>query len=154
MAELELDSLLPRGTITYEGKDHQQSTIDLTLTSSLLAEDHLRCGVYPQEHGSDHRAIEAWFNIARPEQTFKPRLLFRHARWEAISKIVGEQLQYWGSDPRDLEQDTEELIRVVLGAVKQHTPHTKPSPYTKRWWTADLTELRRNYTYWRNQARE
>jgi hypothetical protein len=61
MAKLELDSLLSRGTITYEGKDHQQSTIDLTLTSSLLAEDHLRCGVYPQEHGSDHRAIETWY---------------------------------------------------------------------------------------------
>ncbi|XP_044715298.1 reverse transcriptase (RNA-dependent DNA polymerase) domain-containing protein [Hirsutella rhossiliensis] len=28
-----------------------------------------------------------------------------------------------------------------------------PPPYAKRWWTKDLTRLRRTYTYWRNQAR-
>ena len=32
-------------------------------------------------------------------------------------------------------------------------PKAKPSPYAKRWWTADLTELRRIYTHWRNRAR-
>ncbi|KAF5001003.1 hypothetical protein FDECE_11092 [Fusarium decemcellulare] len=30
---------------------------------------------------------------------------------------------------------------------------TVPSPYAKRWWTTDLTRLRRSYTFWRNLAR-
>ncbi|KAG6979443.1 putative RNA-directed DNA polymerase from transposon X-element [Fusarium oxysporum f. sp. conglutinans] len=29
----------------------------------------------------------------------------------------------------------------------------KPSPYAKRWWTNDFTQLRHVYTYWRNRAR-
>jgi hypothetical protein len=28
----------------------------------------------------------------------------------------------------------------------------RPSPYAKRWWSVDLSMLRTNYTYWRNQA--
>jgi hypothetical protein len=26
-------------------------------------------------------------------------------------------------------------------------PFSRPSPYAKRWWTTDLTQLRRIYTY-------
>lgn len=41
----------------------------------------------------------------------------------------------------------------VLSAVEELTPKAKPSPYAKRWWTKDLTHLRRIYTYCRNRAR-
>ena len=41
----------------------------------------------------------------------------------------------------------------VLEAVHALTPRAKPSPYAKRWWTSDLTQLRHIYTYWRNRAR-
>ena len=41
----------------------------------------------------------------------------------------------------------------VAAAMTLLTPKAKPTPYAKRWWTIDLTQLRRTYTYWRNQAR-
>ena len=44
-------------------------------------------------------------------------------------------------------------MAAVTEAVVELTPKAKPSPYAKRWWTTDLTQLRRTYTYWRNQAR-
>jgi hypothetical protein len=44
-------------------------------------------------------------------------------------------------------------MTVVLEAVYALTPKAKPSPYAKRWWTKDLTQLRRVYTYWRSRAR-
>ncbi|KAL3704532.1 hypothetical protein TMatcc_008203 [Talaromyces marneffei ATCC 18224] len=44
-------------------------------------------------------------------------------------------------------------MTAVTEAVFQLTPKAKPSPYAKRWWTTDLTQLRCIYTYWRNQAR-
>ncbi|KJZ72791.1 hypothetical protein HIM_07735 [Hirsutella minnesotensis 3608] len=44
-------------------------------------------------------------------------------------------------------------MQVVLGAIHELTPRARPSPYAKRWWTKDLTQLRRTYTFWRNQAR-
>src|SRR4030088_233582 len=44
-------------------------------------------------------------------------------------------------------------MAAVLEAVHALTPKAKLSPYAKRWWTSDLTQLRRIYTYWRNHAR-
>src|SRR5216117_3306935 len=45
------------------------------------------------------------------------------------------------------------LMDAVIQSVHELTPKAKPSPYAKRWWTADLTQLRRIYTYWRKRAR-
>ncbi|EXK77151.1 hypothetical protein FOQG_18137 [Fusarium oxysporum f. sp. raphani 54005] len=42
---------------------------------------------------------------------------------------------------------------VVLDTINSLAPRAKPSPYAKRWWTTDLTKLRRAYTFWRNLAR-
>jgi hypothetical protein len=44
-------------------------------------------------------------------------------------------------------------MAVVLEAIYTLTPKAKPSPYAKRWWTKDLTKLRRVYTHFRNRAR-
>lgn len=60
--DLELDTLLPRGTITWENAVNQ-STLDLMLTSYSLAESHLKCQIHQTEHGSDHRAIDTELDI-------------------------------------------------------------------------------------------
>jgi hypothetical protein len=52
-----------------------------------------------------------------------------------------------------VQQKTDRLMSAVWEAVHALTPKAKPSPHAKRWWTADLTQLRQIYTYWRNHAR-
>jgi hypothetical protein len=52
-----------------------------------------------------------------------------------------------------VQQKTDRLITAVLEAVQALTPRAKPSPYAKRWWTHNLTQLRHVYTYWGNRAR-
>jgi hypothetical protein len=52
-----------------------------------------------------------------------------------------------------VQQKTNRLMSVVSEAVHAQIPKAKPSPYAKRWWTTDLTQLRQIYTYWRNHAR-
>ena len=152
MADLGIHSLLPRGTITY-GDALRQSTIDLMMVSDGLSDDVVRCEVYAEEHGSDHRAIQTSFNLLRPEMELRPRLLLRHAPWDRIRQAVSRRLVGWQHDIVDLDEYTDDFLNVVVEAVNTFTPRTRPSRYTKRWWTADLTQLRRNYTYWRNQAR-
>ncbi|KAM4063232.1 endonuclease-reverse transcriptase domain-containing protein [Hirsutella rhossiliensis] len=108
-----------------EGPD-KESTIDLVLASAELADEVISCVIHPTEHGSDHRAIQTTFDIQVPERMFPQRLLLRNAPWVAIAARVEDEL-------RPLPWN--------------------PPPYAKRWWTKDLTRLRRTYTYWRNQAR-
>jgi endonuclease/exonuclease/phosphatase family metal-dependent hydrolase len=73
-----LESLLPRGTKTWQSATHA-TTIDLMLMSQELASDVLKCKIHDTEHGSDHRAIETSFDVNFPEHTTQPRLLFRNA---------------------------------------------------------------------------
>jgi hypothetical protein len=44
-------------------------------------------------------------------------------------------------------------MAVVIEAIYALTLEAKPSPYAKRWWTKDLTNLRRVYTHYHNWAR-
>ena len=60
MAELSLQSLLPRGTITYSTKN-VGSTIDLIFTTTQLREDMSFCKIYECNHGLDHKTIYTRF---------------------------------------------------------------------------------------------
>jgi endonuclease/exonuclease/phosphatase family metal-dependent hydrolase len=73
-----LESLLPRGTKTWQSATHA-TTIDLMLASQELASDVLKCKIHDTEHGSDHRAIETSFDVEVPDHATQPRLLFKNA---------------------------------------------------------------------------
>ncbi|KJK85253.1 hypothetical protein H633G_10910, partial [Metarhizium anisopliae BRIP 53284] len=151
MNEHGLCSLLPRGTKTWQGRD-AESTIDLVLATSELAEEMVECGIHPTEHGSDHRAIRSTFDVEMPKRTMTHRLLLKNAPWAMISARVEDNLRAlpWTVD---VQTQTDQLMKVVLEAIHELTPRVQPPPYAKRWWTKDLTRLRQNYTFWRNQAR-
>jgi hypothetical protein len=92
------------------------------------------------------------FDVGTPERKASPRRLFKNAPWNAIRERVEERLR-WLPWEDDVQAQTDGLMGVVLEAIDKLVPLAKPSPYAKRWWTTDLTRLRRAYTYWRNQAR-
>ena len=146
-----LESLLPRGTKTWQNTTHA-TTIDLMLALQELASDVLKCKIHDTEHGSDHRAIETSFDVEVADHATQPRSLFKNAPWNAIRERIALALQ---GRPLagDVQRQTDRLMQVVLEAVNTLTPKAKPSPYAKRWWTRDLTKLRQVYTYWRNRAR-
>ncbi|KAM5526660.1 zinc knuckle [Fusarium oxysporum f. sp. phaseoli] len=138
MTEFDLTSLLPRGTKTWSGGEFE-TTVDL-------------CMIHGTEHGSDHRAIETEFDVSVPMPQAQERLLLKNAPWKEINARIAEALE---SIPKQgtVQQKTDRLMTVVLEAVRALTPRAKPSPYAKRWWTSDLTQIRQIYTHWRNRAR-
>jgi exonuclease III len=151
MNELALSSLLRRGTKTWHGGDYD-TTIDLVLATEELAASMVKCAIHSTEHGSDHCAIETIFDI--PVLTPRPqeRLLLKNAPWKEINARITTTLGTALVDGT-VQQKTDRLMSAVLEAVQLLTPKARPSPYAKRWWTSDLTQLRRIYTYWRNRAR-
>lgn len=151
MGEFSLSSLLPRGTMTWQD-DKYESTIDLVLASEGLAERMIRCNTHGTDHGSDHLTIDTIFDLATPHATHQPRLLFKNAPWREINQRIQRGLEAT-SLTGEVQQDTDRLMSIVLEAVTNLTPVSKPSPYAKRWWTSDLTQLRNIHSYWRSQAR-
>ncbi|KAK0368754.1 hypothetical protein CLIM01_13892 [Colletotrichum limetticola] len=151
MSEYSLRSLLPRGAKTRE-KNDAATTINLSLASEGLARTVVRCALRETDHGSDHRAIETTFDIAAPEIESRPRLLLKNAPWKRINERVEANLERVPTGGT-VQQQADRLMPVLREAVEALTPKAKPSPYAKRWWTADLTQLRQIHTHWRNQAR-
>jgi exonuclease III len=151
MNEFALSSLLRRGTKTWHGGDYE-TTIDLVLASKELADTALKCAIHKTEHGSDHRAIKTLFDtsVLIPKQ--QERLLLKNAPWKERNNRIARTLDATLAEGT-VQQRTDRLMTAVLEAVHALTPKAKPSPHTKRWWTQDLTQLRRIYTYWRNRAR-
>lgn len=152
-----LCSLLPRGTKTwqgYQGPDNgiKESTIDLVLTTGELADEMVKCATLPTEYGSDHRAIQTVFDIEMPDRNAAPRLLLKNAPWKAIRDRIEAGLRpaRWDGS---LQDQVDRFMNVVLDAINDLTPRSRPTSYAKRWWTTDLTRLRQVYTFWRNQAR-
>ncbi|KAJ6114152.1 hypothetical protein N7512_007597 [Penicillium capsulatum] len=155
MDEFGLSSLLKRGTKTWQGGGYSgdcESTIDLVLASEDLTDSVVKCAAHGTEHGSDHRTIETVFDApwTAPKQT--ERLLLKNAPWKEINARITRTL---ATTPVEgsVQRKTDRLMSAVSEAVRALTPRAKPSPRAKRWWTADLTQLRQIYTYWRNHAR-
>ena len=44
------------------------------------------------------------------------------------------------------------LMDIIQQTVVEHVPETKPYPYTKRWWTKELTELKNAKNQLSNKA--
>jgi len=153
MNELGLQSLLPRGTPTYDAG----TTIDLSLASQLLVEDLRWCRVWPTQYGSDHESIETAFELEVPQDDVRPRRLFRNTNWEKASKqlaldLSSHPLPELSGHPDDIDAFAEELTHRVQVATLSNTPESRPTPFAKRWWSLELTSLRRSYTAARNQA--
>ncbi|KAJ5198762.1 uncharacterized protein N7498_007879 [Penicillium cinerascens] len=129
MNEFGLSSLLKRGTKTWHGGEYSgdcESTIDLALASENLTDSMIKCAT--------------------------DKLLLKNAPWKEINARIARTL---AATPVEgsVQQKTDRLMCAVSEAVRALTPKAKPSPHAKRWWTADLTQLRQIYTYWRNHAR-
>lgn len=154
--ELGLESLLPRGTITYESGPWK-TTIDLTLASIALSRRKLMCHLHQNEHGSDHRVIETIFEInSSPSKPLVdlPNYCLRKAPWDKIQD--GLQQYQWEhqeiGNPESLEINLQSLMGRVTKVIAEHTPVVRPSPYCKRWWTEELSKIREEYSMVKNQC--
>lgn len=152
IADHSLSSLLPRGTTTWQNGRHA-STIDLVLASAGLAKTLRHCRIHHTEHGSDHRAIETAFTVDADEVAVEPaRLLWKNAPWKKMRERVA-QLLWRRPGNGTVQEQADKILQAVNTASKELVPKANPSPHAKRWWTQDLTALRREYTRARNLAR-
>ena len=151
MEDQQLQSLVPRGTITFEGA-RGESTIDLILATPYLAQNSLYTDILDYDLASDHRPLLGRFAIPATLQQQSERYLIKQAPWDLINSSIARDL---AALPRQDNIDDWEtaITSAVRKAVKKYCPKARPSPYARRWWNADLTALRKDYVRKRNAAR-
>ena len=154
-----LRSALPAGEITYEHQSGEtRSTVDVVWIGGEEEGSVRRCAVREGDHGSDHRPIEVTLAWERNENAHdKPRLDWKRADWKGIEgevekEVVRAQSHPPPSSPEQLDEWVERFQDHIAGVIRNKVPEARPSPYAKRWWTPELTTLRKTMTTARSQA--
>ncbi|KAJ8147384.1 hypothetical protein LV165_008823 [Aspergillus fumigatus] len=137
----ELQWCLPQGTPTFWSLSNpgKASTLDLTLTNNPTK--LIKCHLYHDHYGSDHRGTFSEWNL-QPERNIdsKPKRAYDKANWTRIGQKI---LEVMGPLPRihsnsDLDTATKKLVQSTAAVINQEVPTQKPSPYSKRWFTPEL----------------
>jgi len=149
-----LQCCLPRGLSTYWSMSQpwKTSVIDLTVTD--CPERLIKCQLYHDHYGSDHRATYSEWSL-HPERNadIKPRRAYQRADWEKIGLMVQRLMEPLPSitSGMELESAVERLITATITAIERFTPYTRPSPYSKRWFTPELKDQQREVNHARRK---
>jgi len=123
------------------------------MATTRLADERIRCKLWPEEYGSNHRHIHATYSVRRWEGVAGPKLLLKEANWVKIRQEV-LTLKRAEPAPEGLDEMAVWFHEVVDEAVRKHCPLSKPSPHAKRWWNKDLTAMRKEYISLRDKVRK
>ena len=154
ISDLKLELLLPPGTVTYP---QAKTAIDLVWGNANAARGLLKCRTAPnKDFGSDHLPIETFIAVARDEKKkMTPSYNYLKTNWEEFTYKLNRGLPSLADRQNirtktEVETLTQELITSITKAVQESTPRRKPSPHSKRWWTYELTKIRREANRLRN----
>ena len=110
----------------------------------------LKCQISTDnDHGSDHLPIETVLDLfTPPPPPTEPAYNYEKTKWKLLKTKLKEYLpQTIDPDcttPTQLDQFTIDLTNAIKQAIDETTPRKRPSPFSKRWWNDELTELRRD----------
>ncbi|KAI2734534.1 hypothetical protein DTO013E5_9920 [Penicillium roqueforti] len=152
-----LHGCLPRGTATFWPLNDpgKSTTIDQTVTNrpELL----IKCHLYHENYGSDHRATYSEWNLSpRRQPAAKAKKAYDRADWAKIAEDVLRQIGPWKEVKTRpaLDEVVERLTEATATAVDRYTPDLRPSPYSKRWFTPDLKIQQTEVNYLRRKWQE
>jgi hypothetical protein len=109
----------------------------------------MRCDTDPGLRGpnTDHLPILSILDLPPTRHTPKPTRNFRDTDWKEFKDLLQEILSC--SVPKKLTSKTEfraalDVINTAIAtAIEAKVPINKPLPFTKRWWTHNLGNLRK-----------
>jgi hypothetical protein len=136
MVEEELDSMLPRGTVTFSHNNGSHATtIDLVLVSPGLQAAMIQCKTSDTDHGGDHRVIEARFRMSWEARATK-RLgrTYDKADWVDICRAVGLLPQPQPIQTRQqLNDEAERFVKGISQIVADKIPYAEYHLNAKGW---------------------
>lgn len=111
-----------------------------------------RCEVEPELRPveTDHYPIITELSLNPDRLNLPPKRNFRMTNWEKFTKHLEEQTRTIAppldniQTTIDLENRLDQLANAIQSTVDACVPLCKPSPFSKRWWAAELDELNAN----------
>jgi hypothetical protein len=152
LADHGMNQSLPKGEPTLQAS----STGNWTRPDNVFCTDHTmdfftKCNTNPALRGpkTDHVPIHSILELTVPRTQHEPTRNFRDTDWEQFRETLAQRLDTRPA-PSTLTSDNEfqlatrNLALTLDKVISETTPLSKNCPHSKRWWTRNLTLLRRN----------
>jgi hypothetical protein len=157
MADHDMRLLLPPGTVTFPNAG---TTIDLVWGNESAERTKIKCQISEDnDHGSDHLPIETILDLQPRTPGQQTQLAYNYAKtdWKTLeaklSTYLPDIINTDNSTPEILDQFAVDITKAFQKAVDETTPRKKQSPFSKRWWNDELTQLRKETNRRRNRYR-
>ena len=151
LADAGLEMALPSGTPTHlHNATKRWSRLDQVFVSEHSENLVIKCEILPERRGinTDHLPIRTVLNldVNRIQTDHPPN--FREVDWGEFGKALEKRLDLLAppiviTTQRQLDRYCEDLTRALQGTINAQVPTTEITPKSKRWWTKELTQLRK-----------
>lgn len=150
IAAFDLQMLLEQGVPTLEATRTKNLTRpDNVFASEGIVERTLTCTVYPDRRPpyTDHFPVSTEIELTIEEPTDIPRHNFRMVDWDDFKGTLKNELQTQNipaaiRNEMSFDAALQGLMTALQTTITEHVPMSKPSPYSKRWWSKDLAKQR------------
>jgi endonuclease/exonuclease/phosphatase family metal-dependent hydrolase len=151
VANAGLELALPPGIATHKHNVTKSWTrLDQVFISEHSSEALTACDALRRSPGinTDHVPILTKLNLAVTHSSNKIIENFRNVDWEKFRSDLRTTLAQMGipkpiRDQPALDRDCEKLTKAIQEVITAQVPTTEISPKSKRWWTKELSMLRK-----------
>jgi ribonuclease HI len=152
LTKFDMTMALPHGIPTLEafGSTKNLTRPDNVFCSTEHVDRFIVCEARPADRPprTDHFPIMSVLDVHPAITATEPRPDFRKADWKKLKETLNQHLSIL-SPPQDIltkasfDQRLELINQVIAYAVSEHVPISKPCPRSKRWWTPELKQERK-----------
>lgn len=150
MGDYDMVMALPKDIPTLQSMATKNWTRpDNIFCSDSMADDVMTCDTDHRSRGpgTDHLPILTNIDIPLVRKVYEPSRNFRQVDWEKFNKDLASRLENI-PDPKELSTDEtlltaiDDLTRVLQDTIEAQVPLTKPTPFSRRWWSKELGKLK------------
>ena len=151
VAEVGLELALPAGTPTHEHNVTKRwSRLDQVFVTEHTLEAMTQCEALPAEQGlnTDHFPIISNINVNVDLTPKREISNFRDVDWKKFQEVLEGKMSTWGvpnfiKSQEMLDKECDKLTTALQETIDEVVPNIILGPQAKRWWTKELTGLRK-----------
>jgi ribonuclease HI len=149
LRDYDMELALPPNIPTLETSAGNWTRPDNVWCSHNAISPVITCDVNPSRRPpcADHLPIISILELPVARSSAPPLRNFREADFVKLNEALDTRLKRDSpaihiSTKEEFHDKVNLLMDIIQQTVAEHVPETKPCPYTKRWWTKELSDLK------------
>jgi len=151
LADYDMTMALPEGIPTIRNSRGGFTRPDNVFISNDIAGWVTKCMTVPEDRPpqADHFPIFTEIDLPVRQNEETPAWNYQLTDWTEFRSELSKQLDAMPPSTNinakeELNNVLDRLEKAILRTVEKVVPRRRPSPYAKRWWTKELTQLRQD----------